>query len=373
MNFSTRTTFKQRARTTESGKLQINEYNEIITVFLKGGYDKLTAIAAGFGGLFLGYIGQITGTYGSEFLYQYLDVSASANVILKLILFVIAYILFNIFGISHLKNNRTDKDEEIDLYAVEEPKKIVKKSEQIMTWPTVVMAVILLVITMIGYIPWVDAFGITFFDKVHSAVMNFSIVGVKIFETLIGITVTAIGTWEDFLPVMFVSSLLLLVVIVTNRISFKEVCENFGEGVRKMLKVAIMYSLAFGFFYLMYAYSWPTAVVDWFIKTDSYNLMFVLLGIIAAVLATFFCADPVYSGYYYGQYLAAIFTVNVGITAIVWRLGSSLALIIGPTSYLLLAALTYADIPYKKWLKYIWKFALSFFITAVIVLGIVIM
>ena len=43
----------------------------IITVFLKGGYDKLTAIAAGFGGLFLGYIGQITGTYGSEFLWTF--------------------------------------------------------------------------------------------------------------------------------------------------------------------------------------------------------------------------------------------------------------------------------------------------------------
>jgi uncharacterized ion transporter superfamily protein YfcC len=345
----------------------------IITVFLKGGYDKLTAIAAGFGGLFLGYLGQVTGTYGNDFIYQYLEVTASANVIVKLVLFVVAYVLFSIFGISHLKNNKNDKDVEVDLYAVEEPKNIVKKSEQILTWPTVVMAVILLVITMIGYIPWVDAFGITFFDKVHQAVMNFSVAGVKIFETIIGITITAIGKWEDFLPVMFISSVLLLVVTITNRISFKDVCDSFGNGVKKMLNVAIMYSLAFGFFYLMYAYPWPTAVVDWFIKTDSYNLIFILLGIIAAVIATFLCADPVYSGYYYGQYIAAIYTVNLGITAIVWRLGSSLALLIAPTSYLLLAALTYADIPYKNWMKYIWKFALAFFVVAVIVLGIVIM
>ena len=346
----------------------------IMTVFLKGGYDKLTAVAASFGGLFLGYIGQITGTYGNDFLYQYLQVTASADVIVKVVLFVVAYVLFNVFGISHLKNNRIEEDEDLetDLYAVEEPKKIVKKSQQIMMWPTIVMAVILLVITIIGYIPWVDAFGITFFDKLHSALMSFEVAGVKIVSTLIGTTATAIGKWEDFLPVIFVACLMLLVVIITNRISFKEVCDSFGEGVKKIFKVAAMYAVAFAFFYLMIAYPWPTAVVDWFIKTDSYNVMFILLGLIAATLATAFCVDPLYSGYYYGPYLAAIYTVNVGITAILWRLGSSMALLVAPTSFLLLAALTYADIPYQKWMKYIWKFALTFFVVAVIILSVVI-
>jgi len=345
----------------------------IMTVFLKGGYDKLTAVAASFGGLFLGSIGQITGTYGNDYLYEYLNITASSDVITKLILFVIAYALFNVFSIIHLKNNRNDEDEETDLYVVEEPKKIVKKSEQIMTWPTIVMLVILLVIAVIGYIPWVDALGITFFDKLHAALMNFSVFGVNIVQTIIGITITAIGKWNDFLPLIFVACIALLVVIITNRISFKVVCSSFGEGVKKMLKVAVMYSLAFTLFYLMYAYSWPTAVVDLFIRTDSYNLLFILFGFIAAILATAFCADPVYSAYYFGTYLAAIFTVNLGITAILWRLGSSMALLIAPTSFLLLAALAYADIPYKQWMKYIWKFALTFSIASIIVLSIVIM
>ena len=34
--------------------------------------------------------------------------------------------------------------------------------------------------------------------------------------------------------------------------------------------------------------------------------------------------------------------------------------------------LTYADIPYKNWMKYIWKFALSFFVVAIIILSVVI-
>jgi uncharacterized ion transporter superfamily protein YfcC len=207
----------------------------------------------------------------------------------------------------------------------------------------------------------------------HKALMSFSIFGVKIIETLIGTTITAIGAWDDFLPVIFVACLMLLVVIITNRISLKNVCADFGDGVKRIFKVAVMYGFAFAFFYLMVAYPWPTAVIDWFIRTDSYNLIFILFGLIAAILAIAVCADPLYSGYYFGQYLAAIYTINLGITAIIWRLGSGIGLLIAPTSFLLLTALTYADIPYKQWMKYIWKFALTFFVVAVIVLGIVIM
>lgn len=345
----------------------------IMTIFLKGGYDKLTAIAASFGGIFLGYIGQLTGTYGNDFLYQYFEVTATSDILVKLVLFVASYALFNVFGIMHLKNNRTDVDEEIDLYAVEEPKKIVKLSEQVMTWPTVFMAIVLIVITMIGYIPWLDAFGVTFFDKIHKAVMGYSVLGVKVFETIFGTTLTAMGEWTNFFPIVFVACLMLLVVIITNRLSFNRVCDCFSNGVKKIFKVAVMYGLAFAFFYLMIAYSWPTAVVNWFIAKESYNLMFIVLGIIAALLAGMFCVDPLYSGYYFGEYLSALFTVNLGITTIIWSLGSGLALLIAPTSFLLLAALTYADVSYKQWMKYIWKFALAFYIVAILVLGIVIM
>lgn len=345
----------------------------IMTIFLKGGYDKFTAVAASFGGLFLGYIGQITGTYGNEFIYEYLNVTATSDVIVKLILFVLAYVIFSIFGIIHLKNNKTEEYDEVDLYKVEDPKIFIKKSEYVAAWPTVLMGIILLIVTIIGYIPWEESFGITFFDKIHTSIMGFSIGGIKILETLLGTTMTAVGKWKDFLPIIFMAVIMLLIVKSNNRLSFKEVCQNFADGMSKIFKVALMYGLAFSFFYLIVAYPWPTSVVDFFIKTDSYNLVFIVLGLIAAILATLFCVDPLYSGYYFGQYLAAIYTINLGVTAILWRLGSGLALLVAPTSFLLLAALTYADISYKQWIKYIWKFALSFFVVAIIVLGIVIM
>lgn len=345
----------------------------IMTIFLKSGHDKLTALGAGFGGLFIGYLGQIVGTYGNDFLYQYLGVSASSDVIVKLVLFLIAFVLFNVFGILHLKKNKNVSEEESDMFAVEEPKKIVRRSEQIMTWPTVVVSIMIIVITMLGYIPWIDGLGITFFDKVHSAVMSFAPGNIRIMETLIGSTITALGTWEDFLPVLFMMFVLIIVVVSTNRMSFADLCKNYGEGLKKVFGVAIIYGLAYSFLYMTSVYSWSTALVDFFINPKSYNIIFIMLALIAAMLAIITCADPLYSGYHYGQYLSAIFTVNMGVTAILWRVGSGLGLLVGPTSFLLLAALTYADVPYKNWLKYIWKFALTFFIATVLVLGVVTM
>ena len=346
----------------------------IMTVFLKAGYDKLTAVGASFGGLFLGYLGQIVGTYGNEFIYQYFQINANLDVVVKIVLFLVAFVLFNVFGVLHLRNNQNvELGEESDIYAVSEPKHITRRSEQIMTWPTIVVAIISLLVIMIGYIPWSSALGVTLFDKLHSAVMNFSIGNIKIVETLIGSTMTAIGAWSDFLPAIFMMIIFVVVVCFTNNISFREVCNNLSEGMKKIAGVAFMYGLAFSFLYMATAYPWPTTIVNFFIKTDGYNLFFIILGLIAAFLAVVFCADPLFSGYYYGQYLSAIFTVNLGITAILWRVGSGLALLVGPTSFLLIAALTYADIPYTKWLKYIWKFALTFFVATILVLGIVIM
>ena len=45
--------------------------------------------------------------------------------------------------------------------------------------------------------------------------------------------------------------------------------------------------------------------------------------------------------------------------------------IVGPTSILLLASLSYLEVPYKTWLKYIWRFVLALFIIIFITLMVV--
>lgn len=45
--------------------------------------------------------------------------------------------------------------------------------------------------------------------------------------------------------------------------------------------------------------------------------------------------------------------------------------IVGPTSLMLIFALSYLDVPYTTWLKYIWRFVLALFILVVAVIVII--
>ena len=350
----------------------------IMTVFLKSGHDKLTAISAGFGGLLLGYIGQTFGTYGvmntissstTPFLLDYLSVGASDFILAKLIIFLVAYVLFNVFAIIHINKNKKEELVEEDIFAIEELANTSKKKVRIAVWPTVLMGVLSLTIILVGYVSWNNSFNVTFFDELHSAIMGFSLADIKIVETVFGPNLTAIGTWNDFLPAVFFMFISLLIIVLTNKMAFSDAVSSFGEGVKKIAKVAFIYGLAFSFLYLMTAFPWATSLVDAFIPKESFNIILLL---VAAILAVLFCADPSFAGYYYGSYLAALFSANAAATAVVWRLGSSIALLFGPTSFILLAALTYADVPYTKWLKYIWKFALSLIIATLIILAVVV-
>lgn len=47
--------------------------------------------------------------------------------------------------------------------------------------------------------------------------------------------------------------------------------------------------------------------------------------------------------------------------------------IVGPTSVFLIIGLSYLEVPYKSWLKYIWRFVLELLIAIFVVLMIVAM
>ena len=62
---------------------------------------------------------------------------------------------------------------------------------------------------------------------------------------------------------------------------------------------------------------------------------------------------------------------NLNVYAILFQSFYGLVQICGPTSLLLIVGLTYLEVPYGKWLKYIWRFVLEMFIVIFVVLMIV--
>lgn len=342
----------------------------IISVFLRNGYDRLTAISVSFGGMFIGYLGQTFGTYGVSFLYDETGVGNTDWLWQKWVLFVIAFVLFNLFSIIHMKRNK-QLEEKADIYCpLELDEKGIKKRKRAKSWPVAIILIISVVLVMLGHISWNDSFGTQLFTELHTSFQSaFKIADVPFFSSVIGSYMAGFGNWENLLIASFVILSATIIIALLDRVSLEDFTKDFGKGMKKISKVAFIYALAFSFLYLCSAYPWPTTLIGKLFGTNSFNVFTLLIG---SILATIFCVDPTYAGYAYSSLLATSFASNIAASTVVWRLGSAIALLVGPTSFVLLAALSYADVPYTKWLKYIWKFALSFVLAALIFISVVV-
>ncbi len=62
---------------------------------------------------------------------------------------------------------------------------------------------------------------------------------------------------------------------------------------------------------------------------------------------------------------------NLAVYAVMFQSLYGLVQIVGPTSLLLIVGLSYLEVPYKTWLKYIWRFIVELLIVIIILLMIV--
>ena len=118
---------------------------------------------------------------------------------------------------------------------------------------------------------------------------------------------------------------------------------------------------------LLALYPWPLSIINALFGEGTFNLF--ALPIIAIVAFMFAIDFPSFTQMY-GSYIVVTYMEDLATASLVWHLGGAIALVFVPTSFLLLMALTYLDIPYIKWLSYIWKFLLSLIIAVFIILGI---
>ncbi len=139
----------------------------IAGVILLLGYDKITAIMVTVGSISVGVIGTtfsklIAGTFNEVLNTKYTDL-----VIVKVILLVIcaAILIFNI--IRHAKKTEVSKNPEESFLI---PEKV--KGDKPKVWPLVLILSVFILVMIISTVNWNGAFGITFFDNLHSSVME---------------------------------------------------------------------------------------------------------------------------------------------------------------------------------------------------------
>ncbi len=352
----------------------------VISIILLLGYDKLVAISATVVSSIIGVIGGIFVTFKDPNNYygttnttmeKFVGIDKNfANVFPKLLLLVLGVALLIFYVSRHIKNVKDKKvkyelNTDNDSLVVNEVKGDYKK---VKSWPLIIVFAFLFVYTVIGVMPWNTLFKVDIFNKFHTWLVGLGTKDFSIFNNLISSSFTALGEWNslgNYMMPMIIMLILSLVVKFISHIKFDEYVDAFINGMKKLLPSAFVVVLAYSVLVGAYNHGFLSTLIS---KTD-YNIglagLYSLVGSILHV-DLYYTSVGVFSSIISLVEDEALYPV----LAVLFQGFYGLINIVGPTSLLLIVVLTYLDVPYTTWLKYIWRLFLYLFIVICLVLAI---
>ena len=343
----------------------------VISLVLMMGYNKSTAVAVTAGSVAVGLMGTTFSYNTTQVLQQYLSVELTDLIWVKVILLVLGVVLLALFVLKFGKKASTKKADDKEEFIPEEVKttkgkeKDKDKKHKVKVWPLVLILDLILLVTILGFIPWNGAFGITLFEDVTTAITEFELFGFPIFGKILG-AVSPFGYWT---LVELVTVMLLAIIILkfVYKIKWDDVFEGFGKGVRRALLPALIVILIYTCLVLT-TYDPYQLVIYKFILglTKGFNIF--TTGLVV-VISSIFNGDPLYAFYSVLPYFVSVFTDtnNYQLIAVIFQSLYGIVTLVAPTSIPLMATLAYTNTSYKDWFKYIWKLLVALLVLAFIV------
>lgn len=333
----------------------------IITIMKKMGLKKITGFVTTFGSIIVGLLGSVYNGKVAGMNIQLLGAEYNTYIWLKVIIFAIAFILFTLFNILYILKNK-ESNKIVDMF---EDGEVVSKKEKV--WPLVVVLTLGTVITILAYLPWTDAFNITWFSDALTKILECEIFGSTVFAFIFG-NVQAFGAWDIFgvQIVMLVSTLIIKWIY---KIKISDIFESFGEGFKKMGKLVVILLLTYVVLEFAVMYPVLPTMVDWILGlTDKFNAF---TSTLSGLLTSVFGVEYQYVLNLVGQFLNTKYSAYSNELPIMLQSTFGLASMFTPASSILLMGLAYLGISYKEWMKYIWKFLVLMLIAIIVIMLII--
>lgn len=350
----------------------------VVAIILLLGYDKLVALSATVASILVGYIGGVfasfinpsTGVNNTFETFIGLE-SKFANVFPKLLLLFAGTALLIYFVDQHIKKVEAKKvkyelNDDSELLIAE----VKGKYKDIKTWPLVLVLSLTFIILVLGMVPWNALFNISVFTKFHAWLVGLHIKEFYVFPNIISANLPALGEWNasgnPMGAYIYVSMLIVFVTFIIsliNKTNINDTLDNYMEGVKKTLPAAGLISVA----YLVLVCAFNNGFLELLISNyGKFNFgissLYAFLGCLLNIdltwivisafspITTLITDESIYAS------VALLFQGIYGIFSLV-----------GPTSLILILGLTYLDVPYTTWLKYIWRFILYLLILVALV------
>ena len=164
---------------------------------------------------------------------------------------------------------------------------------------------------------------------------------------------------------------IILLIHWFGKVKLDEIFESFAEGFKKISYVIVV--LLFVYAILIFSVMFPVVpvIVDWIATlAKSFN---VLLAGIGACITSIFGVEMQYVANLSAAYFAAMYAEQASALSIIFQSAFGLVSFVVPSSAILMMGLAYMNIPYKDWLKYIWKFFLAMLVASIILIAIMLL
>lgn len=307
------------------------------------GYDKKNAMLATIGSIFIGIIGSTVSFDVNGYVKYFYEVDYSSLIIVKLALLIILPII-------------------LILFVLKKEKKLVSKEikcKDVKILPAIFISIIVILIGFMGMYSWYYAHNISIFDDLHSAIGDFKVGSFSLVSSLIGRGVSALGRWSE----VELSVILLIGSYVISWIyglKFNEFYDGFKDGVKEMFPSCIFVTLSFVIFITLYTSS-DLQSIFYTIADKIINLsekVSIIPMTLLSCVGTIFYGQFIYLASDLSAPLMAAYADGYAFMTLIMQAIYGLTLFVGPTSMLLLGGLSYFDISFKDWFKYIIKFVL---------------
>ena len=358
----------------------------VISIILLLGYDKLVAFSSTIGSIIIGFIGGIfitfkdpTSMYSVSFTtfekFSGLD-NLFVNLFPKILLLVAACGLFIYYVNKHIKNVE-DKKVKYELNNDDDllVSQVKGNYKDIKTWPLIVVLSLLLILIILGFVPW-NSLNEKFdaFTKFHEWLLGLKIGGFEIYKNIISSNFSAFGQWATMGNYLMIIILMLLAIIVIKficKVKWNDVIDNFLEGCKKVLPVAGLAVLAYTVLVCAYNNGFMEHLIS--SANESMNGLNLAMTSLFTLLGSVINVDLYYTSVGIFKPILDTFSDEsmLPVLAMSFQTLFGFVMLVGPTSLLLIIGLTYLDIPYLTWLKYIWRFLLELFILIFVILLIV--
>ena len=227
------------------------------------------------------------------------------------------------------------------------------------------MSIIFILLSILGLFNWYYAFNISLFNDIHEKLLGIQLFNTNIISRLFG-NLSEIGYFNnyDLSAILFIGSCLIAWVY---SIKFNDFIDSFKKGVHSIFipgVYVIFASVIFSQVVTASSGNISLTISNYILGlSNDFNI---ITGTFTGIIGSFFYNDYLY--FMNGLYgIISLFNANMmPFILSVFQSIFGIMMFILPVSITLVYGLSFLNVSYKEWLKYIWKFVVQVFLIVII-------